>query len=162
MKSPLTLLAIGLFIMAAGCARDQGVNGSRSGSTGEGGLSGRIWNVSDVQTIPDSPMQALVLAFRAEHYEQLRSEFVESPAGLSLSEEAFGRYGAAETLSDTAGYYALKLMPGSYWVCLDSYAAGRAAKFPLSIIGCVPVTVPESGSIQKNLSVSEGRLGTGR
>lgn len=143
------MLSLVLLILI-GCSTSETEAFMNNGSTSSPGLSGRVITKSDVATIPDLPLEALVLTIPYESVASflaaLDAEVEGDPAhlGLVVPEALFEEYVAAHARSSADGAYALDVGAGRYWVCLaDIGGGGPAAPSPTYVNGCVDITVPE-------------------
>lgn len=121
---------------------------------------GHVMAKSDVETIPDTPLQALVVAVPGDNMADLLSDVeidgVREDAygrlNVSIPESAFARHGASHQLSDADGSYALTLPPGDYWLCLANIdSAEQEQIFPAFLYGCLPASVSEGERVEQDI-----------
>ena len=126
---------------------------------------GRVLGESDVETLPDAPLQALVIAVRSVRIDSLFAEAsLDSTRKkmlhrlrLNLSDPLFHKYVESYACSDVDGSYHMKIPPGAYHFCLCLHQCKLEPKdFPIVIHGCTQVTVPDGNGKSLDILWGEG------
>jgi hypothetical protein len=128
------------------------------------GAYGSLIAVSDVETIPDLPLQGILLAIPSESFQALvASAGGDSTRALGrqafrvvLTDSLIGKYGVGYASADDSGDYDLRLPPGDYRLCLSLDTLDpEEARWPVRVRGCVPVTIPQGERVHVDVMWGE-------
>jgi len=125
-------------------------------------ISGRVMSKSDVQTIPDSPINGWVIALSRVNFDEITRDtgFTDTEknndfllrSSFDISEEQFQKFVAANTISSAQGAFELSLTQGDYLLCLANlFTVNPPGTFPANIIGCIELHVQERKKVKQNI-----------
>ena len=125
------------------------INSDITASKNDSGIFGDVIAQSDVATIPDAPVQAIVLAVSDSLFPELVHRLGKVPQEsydlfeAILEEDLVNPFIKGHARSNAKGDFKIPLKSGAYRLCLGNvYQQGNEALFPAIIRGCTdPIAV---------------------
>jgi len=115
-------------------------------------IRGRVWSKSDVQTVPDTPLQAFVLVTTSRGRDSLLARHL-------LLEADSGRFVVASVHTDPLGRYSARVPSGRLWFGLVAIGEPRATlSYPVRVGRLVPIDISGPGPRKLDFFLGEGGL----
>lgn len=156
----LCATAILLAVVGAEQCRPSGSNHDAKQKADSVRVTGRTVVLSDVGTIPDAPLQALVLSIHQHDFlafldstgYDIPRDSVFSRLHLSLTSAQFDELVVAHSRSNEQGDYEFTIQPGVYYFCLANLSRSeRTTTVPCRVYGAIEVEIPEENDCRQNI-----------